>query len=484
MNATRLRYIGRVSGMPGKDGYGFISLSSVEREDGASHDLSTKKDIFVHQDDCESILKPGVRLVFDVVERFGHPGEYRAVGASEYAETELVPASEPIQGFSRPMPFNTTTELALATTRLPVHQHMKSVPAETIAQVVANEPMPEVPRQSRNRTPEEKQAFLTAFLVHLFPNMESFSADFTIMEFSDEELDQKTEETNGDLIALGMDDHIARMRDEVTRFKAMRSAIRLLYDEDLVRPDTIIPIKYLPDLFMAVPVWFFWADQAGKAKAQEVQRKGDPRPHPNTLFFCDLFLRNKRWADTYQLFNRRTRTLDQYGGSGFDVITPKVARRMRKAVEVFDYVVIATPYHDLAGSDWNNLEWLRSIDPYVLGFKKGIPYFFVLARFSDSGTFPLFHVLLADTIEFLKNNGEKILNLNGDANSGVNPYWYGAGKASGEKFDAGNYERGTGDRLKQHIDELLRAFENNNLFGWLREEPVGEIETPAPSASS
>jgi len=155
--------------------------------------------------------------------------------------------------------------------------------------------------------------------------------------------------------------------------------------------------------------------------------------------------------------NRRVRTLKQYKG---EVIPPNVARRMRKAVELFDYVVIATPYHDQAGMDWQDLQWLRAIDPYILGFKKGIPFFFILARFSDTGTFPLFNELIADTIEFLRVRKEKLDGFN----LVNNPYWCNV-----EKLDMmgipyfGNY-------LMQHVGQLLAAFEAGNLFDWLRGE--------------
>ncbi|MBI4022075.1 MAG: hypothetical protein HY372_01865, partial [Candidatus Andersenbacteria bacterium] len=151
--------------------------------------------------------------------------------------------------------------------------------------------------------------------------------------------------------------------------------------------------------------------------------------------------------------------LKQYKG---EVIPPQVARRMRKAVELFDYVVIATPYHDQAGKDWESIEWLRAIDPYVLGFKKGIPFFFVLARFSDAGTFPLFNELVADTVEFLRARKEK---LNG-FNQINNPYWCHSDKQKGcSESPFGNY-------LKRHVNQLLAAFEAGNLFDWLRQEEV------------
>jgi hypothetical protein len=283
-----------------------------------------------------------------------------------------------------------------------------------------------------------------------------------VLEASDEELDRQVSEEVESLRELGMTDHAAKIKVEVDRFKSTRSAIRFAHEEGLVRPDTIVPIRYLPDLFMAVPVWFYYAGQDVLPAIAETGRVDDPRVHPWTRYFCDLFPRDQRWADTFQLYNRRMRSLKDYAGEGFDVIPPFIARRLKWAVKAFDFVVIATPYHDLAARDWRDLEWLRSIDPYVLGFKKGIPYFFILARFSDSGTFPLYHQLVGDAIEFLKVNLQKLEGFN----TVTNPYWYDSGNKSDLRFNG----RLPGEVLKDHVRSLLRAFDQGNLFDWLRQE--------------
>lgn len=456
MNAitTAARLIGRIVTVPGGDGYGFISLSSVEKTDGNPHGLETNKDIFIHQDDCSVKLRPGLQLVFDAVPRIGHTGEFRATAAIELLEAELVPLKETtIPGFSVPLPFNPATEIQIANTKLPIHFRMKMVPAETVEKVVKNKPMPDIPRQFGRGTPEEEEGLLNSFLLHLFPHMAQFGADFRVLNFEDNDLDAKVRQASNDLEDLGMSDHVNRMRSEVERFKATRKAIKFTAEEGLVRPDTIVPIRYLPDLFMAVPVWFYYADQQNLTSIRETNVIDDPRVHSWTKYFCELFPGN-RWADTFQLYNRRMRSLGDYGGEGFDIIPPVVARRLRWAVRAFDFVVIATPYHDLAARDWQDIAWLRSIDPYVLGFKKGIPYFFVLARFSDSGTFPLYHQLVGDTIEFLKKNVEKLNSFN----LVHNPYWYPGTK------------RELGTHLMNHVRDLLQAFEQGNLFDWLRME--------------
>lgn len=461
--AVSKRLIGRIGSVPGSDGYGFISLSTVERSDGSPHNLPTNSDIFIHQDDCGGKLRPGMMVEFDVIERPGHSGEYRATGAIEFLEAELVPSTEvAVPGFSAPLPFNPVTEMQIANTKLPIHFRMKAVPMQTVEKVVANKPMPDIPRSYGRPTEGQREQLLDAFLMHLFPHMASFGTDFRVLDASDETLDAQVREESDTLQSLGMSNQVAQIQSEVARFKATRTAIRFTHEEGLVRPDTIVPIRYLPDLFMAVPVWFYYAGQNDVAGLVATVREEDPKVHPWTQYFCDLFPRNRRWADTFQLYNRRMRSLKDYGGDGFDVIPPFVARRLKWAVQAFDFIVIATPYHDLAARDWQDIAWIRSIDPYILGFKKGIPYFFILARFSDSGTFPLYHQLVGDTIEFLAENKNKLVGFN----KAINPYWYLG--SSGNTGPA--YQPNLGSHLMSHVAALLAAFDRGNLFDWLREE--------------
>lgn len=44
-----------------------------------------------------------------------------------------------------------------------------------------------------------------------------------------------------------------------------------------------------------------------------------------------------------------------------------------KVKDFFDYLVIATPYHDLASEQWRDTSWKRSIDPFLFGFLKQRP---------------------------------------------------------------------------------------------------------------
>jgi hypothetical protein len=137
---------------------------------------------------------------------------------------------------------------------------------------------------------------------------------------------------------------------------------------------------------------------------------------------------------------------------------------MINASEHFDYVVVATPYHDAAGIEWQNLRWERSIDPYLLGFKKGVPFFFILGRFSGTGTFPLFNELVGDTIEFLKKNKDKLSGFDG-----IERQWNIVGS---NLVNTKNTSTGIshGTALFKRVNYLLKAFEQGILFDWLRGE--------------
>ena len=457
MKKKGIKYFGEVVSVPGNDGYGFIGIQTVTTEKGLPAELPTTEDIFLHQDDCGSQIRVGMHVTFYVGEdRHRGEGRLRAFGAIEFIEAELVSSGEPpVPGFYAMTQPAGGGQLAEMPPRSAYHLGVKDVPEEAVEKVLENEPMPGIPRNCQEFSDEQKLQLLAAMLKLFFPFFELFGANFNILHMTNEELDQAVEENENNLKALGLDQQIEDIKKEVKRFKGMKDTFKLIYEDGLVRPDTIIPIKYLPDLFMAVPVWYFWVKPTEIKKVEEIWRNQDPKPQEEIRYFCDLFF-NERWTHTYQLFNRRMRSLKMFNG---DKIPPFVSRRLCKAVEAFDYIVIATPYHEEAGKDWQDINWLHLIDPYVLGFKKGIPFFFILARFSDSGTFPLYPEMVADTINFLKSNKEKISGFG----SVDRPYWYKNGKPE-------NCESSLGGILQRHVDCLIAAFERGELFDWLRDE--------------
>jgi hypothetical protein len=456
-----VKYHGTIISVPKDEDFCFIGIQSITEDDGKiPADLKTMEDIFLHQDDCANPLRVGMNVLFYAGEdRRRGDGFCRAFGAVEILEGELVPSDEPpIPGFypmTRASEDGTLVSVPLLTN---YHVGVKEVPRETVDQVTENNPLPGIPRGCGNFTDEEKIRLLAAMLNAFFPSLSLFNANYSILDMSDEELNTAVRDNEPDLEALGMSSQIEEIRKESERFKSMKATLKLMFDDNLVRPDTIIPIKNLPDLFIAVPVWYFWTPPEKIDGLESTWRDNDPEPQKEIRYFCDLFP-NMAWAHTYQMFNRRMRSLKMYNG---DKVPPFVARRLRKAVEAFDYVVIATPYHKEAGKDWEDIAWLQMIDPYVLGFKKDIPFFFVLARFSDSGTFPLYPEMVADTVEFLKANKQRLSGFD----RVNNPYWYQPRGIGGAGYP------NLGRHLQTHTDDLIRHFGEGDLFDWLRGDSV------------
>ncbi len=458
-------YIGRVVSVPGKDGFGFVGIKSLTKSDGSDHDLETANDIFIHQDDCSATLRVGLEVSFEAIpDKKRGEGYMRAMGAVESAQCELLPRHQPMPGFNALMPLGGMPNVSLEIRRLPVHSRMKAVPEELVGKVIANKPAPEIPRESIEvRDPE---TVLRRFLLHLYPALELFGSDFNVLNADDTEFDQQVTEAIETQEGLGMIEQVEKTRQEISAFKKTRATFSFLHENGLVRQDAILPMKYLPDIFMAVPVWFFWITENKKSETNVSWNSQDPAVSAQAKYFCDQFP-TQRWYDLFQMFNRRVRPLAQYKG---DIIPPHVTRRMKEATVLFDYVVIMTPYTDVAGRDWQNLEWLRSIDPYLVGFKQGIPYFFILGRFSDSGTFPLHNELVADTIAFLKANQDKLAGFN----EVRLPFWYigptqaEGGRRSTWRSDANGENGSLGTHLQSFTRDLLAAFDRRVLFDWLR----------------
>lgn len=377
------------------------------------------------------------------------------------ADSMLKERTEEIIGFTIIIPPKRSAAEIAIRGRLPVHAGMKFVPEEIVTKVIENEPMARVSRV--NDIPndgETKEKLLRQLLAMTFPEMIHFGSDYAISYHNDKLLDSAAKETEANYKKAGMTSEIGIMKNKILEFKKTRGGLKFILDNDLVNRSNIIPISYLPDMFMAVPVWYFYANSNALERINSRWSANGPRTTAWIADFCDLFP-SQRWVDTFQLFNYRARGLDRYSG---EIIPPNITKRMVGASEHFDYVVVATPYHDEAGYEWKKLKWERAIDPYLIGFKKGVPFFFILGRFSGTGTFPLLNELVADTIDFLRKNKESISGFDG-----IERQWNMAGHNALEDNYA-NTGTEHGAYLMKHVDMLLKAFEQGILFDWLRGE--------------
>ncbi len=258
----------------GDGDFGFIGIETVVTENGENpSELKTSEDIYIHREDCASSLVVGINVSFLIKEdRKRGDGFYRAFGAIEAMEAEIVQdGEEVITGFYAVSNPQMTQELTTITPRANYHISAKEIPAEEVEKVLKNKPMEEIPRGFESvQTEEKKLRLLSMMLGTFFPTLSQFQADFNILESDSEELDEAVRENEINLEAIGMSQQIEDIRMEVASFNSMKATLKLIYDDGLVRPDTIIPIKYLPDLFMAVPVWYFWTPQEKIGEIEDI----------------------------------------------------------------------------------------------------------------------------------------------------------------------------------------------------------------------
>ncbi len=479
----KVTHIGRITTVSQDFAYGFISIATVSKIDDIQHGLATTVDIYIHQNDCSSRpLRVGMLVSFDVTPDLTRAGAFRAIGAVEEIEAELLPeGQQPMEGFNALAPFAGTSTLAQADNGgyIPPTQaqapKMKASDPATLALVSANNPAPGIPRD--HTVPENVDELMVLFLQNQYPSLVSFGAHFGL-DSDETEFNEQVSAATEELRGLGMDTQVGILENEAAHFLSFRKALVIMKREKLIRKDAIIPMEFLPDFFAAVPVWFHFGSDEEHRLATNGDQRGALLVPPRIRAFCSIFP-NQNWVDMLLMFNRRPRTHQMYAG---DQIPLSVLRRVREMLPHFDHVVIMTPYHDVAGRDWQRLSTLRNPDPYIIGVKVGVPYFFILARFSDSGTFPAHHELIADTMKFLDNNKDKLRGFNSTPGlewlgyDPINPSRTVGDISSMNGMGVGR-ANSLGDHLIKTAEEALLAFEQGKLFDWLRGaklEPVTE----------
>ena len=468
------------------------------------------------QSECPVSLEKGLVLSFEVrANPTKGDGHWRTHNASEVLVGQLMPATGGlIPGFHTVPGAN---ELVVHVGAMNLDAHRKVVPDEDVALVVSNRPLAGIPGDGDGiEIPIDEGQVLAGmerYMFGLFPQLHSVGITFEVVGFDEDAQDALIAEHIELLRGMDMAGQAASLDSLYRQFKATRqtlvwiierglfstgtpmspviltsiiemvqsrkspeekvqgaeavqATVDWMLERNLLRANTALPMKVLPDLFAACPVWFLAAGEEEMGAGRAQVNSDDPRIQPATKFFCGQFPKSTPWWDTYQMFNRRMRPIETYEG---DQIPMHVLRLIPQAREVFDYVVIATPYHDIAGRDWKDLSWVRSLDPYLIGFKKGLPFFFVLARWTDGGIFPGHIELVADTLNFLREKKDSLTGFN----SVSQPYW-------GQPGNPGACAQRLGDRLVKNVDDLLRAAAMGHLFEWLR----GEWKLPEASLAS
>jgi hypothetical protein len=267
--------------------------------------------------------------------------------------------------------------------------------------------------------------------------------------------------------------------DTLRRFYSRPSRRRISKGALLL--ETAVPVRYLPEILVAAPVWFTEENQKTRGSFPSMTREVE--------YFCELG-KSDPFAYLFQLYNDTHRPFHAFTGP--DPVPLELARVITEFRERFDYLVIATPYHDLAFA--SVVPRLPAyVDPFLFGFLRTVPdYFFCLGRWSGTGLFPLIPEMIADTLLHLRQNRERF---------STHPWAYfryktlppesGASSASGPRLRlAAPGQRAlalppspgrrsavpvANDTLAAFLEQVLTHFAQGTLFPWLRgEEWEGE----------
>ena len=441
----------------GNEGYVFVG----EVTDGEGNTIFTGQgDVFLHEDDFRGgKLEVGTVIKFKMVPDPTRDNCYRAMEAHT-PDVSLVRSAP-----------KTIFPVSVRTGKPSLwHIKGKKIDLEEIIKAAANKPFKGLVRPAN-----EAEAIAMAnhlnlaeaamrYLYILFPTMDDqdYDVSWDVINMDEGHDREEAERMSGHVESLrsdNMEEAAEDLKSEYQDFCDVRATFRYLHSQQLILPQSILDVKkYLPTIFAAAPVWFVRTPEDIKYPSND---EDDPRVSHFVEHICHI-IGTEQFGHMFQMFNRRDRGFHQYKG---DQIKPYIYKLIQQIMKdsadhsLFDYLVIATPYHNVASQEWANPSWQALNDPYLLGFKKNLPeVFFVLGRWSDTGIFPAVHEMIADTIAFLRENKGKLSNFN-------NPYWWTPDSPSG------SLPSGCGrEVLIPFADELIRHFENGTLFPFLRGE--------------
>ncbi|HLD06868.1 MAG TPA: hypothetical protein VJC16_05035 [Candidatus Nanoarchaeia archaeon] len=265
------------------------------------------------------------------------------------------------------------------------------------------------------------------------------------------------------------------MRTYYEEFSSVRRMFRMMHREGILTTHNIIPVHYLPDLLVAAPVWYY--DDTHFDPFLENPDRADEfigQDRSPIIPLVGEWAGSREFAWLFQMYNARRRPLSSC--SGRDIVPPRLREIIQAARSVFDYIAICTPYHDVVSSEWANGVWIRNIDPFVIGLKKGLPFMFLLGRYSCTGLFPLLPDMVADTIDHLRMNKGTLGRIP------KNMTWYHGLRSYETPYNPRSCrleDGASGDNtvLEPFAGEVIAAFGAGNLFRFLRGE-LSKADTP------
>lgn len=328
-------------------------------------------------------------------------------------------------------------------------------PTEEVRKAAENRPYADLQQEIASLNAEQLPDIVEAFLRTNWPMLgdPSLEVNFSVTDQDDPEEGRRFERMIERNKRLGFDQQAGSVLPATfEQFVGVRGIFRTLHHAGLLHPHTLIADQYLPHFMVTAPVWYV------SSKRHEMpDNTNTPDPHPDDFVrFMANRLGTARASNWFQMWNRRSRSFAQYKG---DIMPSGLMDMIEETLEILDYVVIATPYHDVASKEWADPVWQRLIDPYLIGFSERITTgFLFLGRWSDTGIFPLASEMTAHTMAFLRDHKEKLSGF------GHNPYWAFPGDD-----DPNACLNGAGNALINLANEAMGAFEEDRLFEWLSE---------------
>lgn len=524
-----------------KDGspHGFIDINSVTHDDGSNPFLFTEHDIFIHSDDCANgvLLEEGMRVAFD-----GGPDERRGNEYMRAQNVQRVYVNKPYVGKGSLPSFEFLSHeadgISLLRDRHP-HTRMKAVPEDTVELVRRNNPLAELAREDQTIVVSDDEEglrdYFEQYLFTLFGDLATVGVSFSLTDVDEGTQDALVAEIAASYTTLRMSLQAQKLTNMYQTFKKMRQMIVWMWEEKLLRPGTkldpriltilikvveenpndkarlvdrlqriiklmeendilspnsIMPVEYLVDLFLAAPVFYLLLnerDAVSNTTPREYAQLNSAIYRP-LRYFCDL-IPTQAWRDLFLMFNKGRRGLSEYQG---EMLPANLVRIIGSASSVFDHIVMMAPHPNKTGGMLNDPNWVPGVDPYVVGFVEGLPFLFVLGRVSGSSVLALHNELAADTVEFLRNNGRKLIGYNHHTMRGQMTgevrWYFGPSQTAEEQiriemdrtiggvsYDASHH----GDYLIRRVDQLLEALEAGRLFDLLRS--TWELPEPDPT---
>lgn len=258
----------------------------------------------------------------------------------------------------------------------------------------------------------EPAVIATQFLKKVFsPQLGKYGTSYSISLDPDSAGKEKIDETAAISRKSGVIGQAESLETEFRRLQGLRKVFALMKKNDQLTDATFaIPMSNLFETFLAEPVWFMSGEESAFEKSHRV---------------CKLF-KSEKEAHVFQTYNCGVRPLDSFDGK--EEIPIGIMEIMAEAMNVFDFLVVTTPYRDLASKYWD--EGLREprvwVDPEVFGFMNDKPFLIRLGRWSSNGFLANKCDQIAETITHMHENFDHIQSFMSSLDRGSDINWYGS----------------------------------------------------------